>query len=84
MGQREEAQAILERLEREAQEHYLRCEVLAMGYAAVGDFDGAFAALEQALRSRSGGLIFVHLDPGYEPLRTDARFVRLVEQVGVR
>ena len=84
MGQQEEAQAILERLEKEGQEHYLRSEVLAMGYAAVGDFDGAFAGLEQAVRSRSGGLIFIHLDPGYEPLRTDARFARIVEQVGVR
>jgi serine/threonine-protein kinase len=84
MGQREEAQAIMERLASEAQEHYLRSEVLAMGYAAVGDFDGAFAALEQALRSRSAGLIFIHLDPGYEPLRTDARFARIVAQVGVR
>jgi serine/threonine-protein kinase len=84
MGQQEEAQAILERLEQEAQEHYLRSEVLAMGYAAVGDFDRAFASLEQALRSRSSGLIFVHLDPGYEPLRTDARFAGIVEQVGVK
>jgi len=84
MGQQEEAQAILDRLEKEAQEHYLRSEVLAMGYAAVGDFDAAFAGLEQAVRSRSGGLIFIHLDPGYEPLRTDARFARIVEQVGVR
>ena len=84
MGQQEEAQAILERLEQEAQEHYLRSEVLAMGYAAVGDVDGAFAGLEQAVRSRSAGLIFIHLDPGYEPLRTDARFTSIVEQVGVR
>jgi serine/threonine-protein kinase len=84
MGQQEEAQAILERLEREAHEHYLRSEVLAMGYAAVGDFDGAFASLEHAVRARSAGLIFVHLDPGYAPLRADARFAGIVEQVGVK
>ena len=84
MGQQEEARAILERLEHEAREHYLRSEVVAMGYAAVGDVDAAFAALEQALRARSAGLIFIHLDPSYEPLRTDARFARFVDQVGVR
>jgi tetratricopeptide (TPR) repeat protein len=84
MSQQEEAQAILGRLEDEAQRHYLRSEVLAMGHAAVGDFDGAFARLEHAVRSRSAGLIFVHLDPGYGPLRADPRFARIVEHVGVK
>ena len=84
MGERDEAQAILERLEAEAHEHYMRSEVLAMGYAAVGDFDRAFACLEQALQARSAGLIFVHLDPGYEPLRADPRFDEVVKKVGVR
>ncbi len=84
MDQLEEAQAIMERLEEEAKRHYLRGEVLAMGYGALGEFDHAFACLERALEARSAGLIYLHLDPGYEPLRSDSRFGELAGKVGVK
>ncbi len=84
MGETEEARAILERLEEQAKQSYLRAEVLAMGHAAIGDFDRAFERLEEALESRSAGLIYIHLDPGYKPLRADPRFDVFVEKVGVK
>jgi serine/threonine-protein kinase len=84
MGQHEEAQAILERLEEESKTHYLRAEVLAMGHAAVGNLDHAFQRLDDALHARSAGLIYVHLDPGYEPIRGDPRFQELTQKIGVR
>jgi hypothetical protein len=55
-----------------------------MGYAAVGDFERAFASLERAYQARSAGLIYLHLDPGYEPLRGDPRFGELVKRIGLR
>ena len=55
-----------------------------MGYAAVGDLDKAFAALERAYQARSAGLIYLHLDPGYEPLRADPRYAELVRRIGLR
>jgi len=84
LGEQEEAEAILERLERQSKEQYLRAEVLAMGFAAVGNFDRAFTCLEEALQARSAGLIYLHVDPGYAPLRGDPRFAELVSKVGVR
>jgi TolB-like protein len=84
LGHEDEARAILDRLEEESKEHYLRAEILAMGYGAVGEFDKAFACLEEALKARSAGLIFVHLDPGTEPLRTDPRFKDIASAVGVK
>ena len=84
MGEREEAEAIMERLEEEAKQRYVRAEILAMGYAALGQHDLAFERLEGALASRSAGLIYLHLDPGYESLRDDPRFAELVQKVGVR
>ncbi len=83
LGEPEEARAILERLEEEAKRSYVRAEILAMGYGAVGDFDRAFACLDQALEARSAGLIYLHLDPGYAPLRADPRFAALVSRVGI-
>jgi TolB-like protein/Flp pilus assembly protein TadD len=84
LGRRDEADEILRRLEDESRQHYIRGEILAMGYAAVGDLDKAFAALERAYQARSAGLIYLHLDPGYEPLRADPRYAELVERIGLR
>jgi serine/threonine-protein kinase len=83
LGQKEEAEAILARLEDEAKRQYLRGEVIAQGYAGVGNLDGAFASLERAYQDRSAGLMYLHLDPAYKPLRGDARFADLVKRIGV-
>jgi len=84
LGRSDEADEILNRLEEESRRQYIRAEILAMGYAAVGNADGAFACLERAFQGRSAGLIYLHLDPGYEPLRADPRFGELVKRIGVR
>ena len=50
----------------------------------MGDLDRAFEALERAYQARSGGLIYLHLDPGYAPLRGDPRYAELVQRIGLR
>ncbi len=84
LGRREEADEILNRLDEESRQHYVRSEIMAMGYAAVGDLDRAFACLERAFQVRSAGLIYLHVDPGYKSLRVDPRFGELVERIGLR
>ena len=84
LDRRDEAEEILVRLEEESKQHYVRAEVLAMGYAALGNFDRAFACLERAFQTRSAGLIYLHVDPGYEPLREDPRFGQLVQRIGLK
>ena len=84
LDRRDEADEILARLEEESREHYVRAEILAMGYAALGDADRAFACLERAFQSRSGGLIYLHIEPGYKALRDDPRFADLVRRIGLR
>ncbi len=84
LGRQEEAAEILTRLEEESRQHYVRAEVLAMGYAAVGNLDKAFASLERALQARSAGLIYLHIDPGYEPLKPDPRYDALVKRIGLK
>ena len=83
LNRREEADEILARLEAESRQHYVRAEYLAMGHAAVGDLDRAFEALERAYQARSAGLIYLHLDPGYQPLRGDPRYRDLVRRIGL-
>jgi tetratricopeptide (TPR) repeat protein len=84
LGRRDEAQEILTRLEEESRRQYVRAEILAMGYAALGDLDRAFACLERAFQAKSAGLIYLHLDPGYAPLRADPRFGDLVRRIGLK
>jgi tetratricopeptide (TPR) repeat protein len=83
LNRREEADEILTRLENESRQQYVRAEYLAMGHAAVGKLDKAFEALERAYQTRSAGLIYLHLDPGYEPLRGDPRYKELVQRIGL-
>jgi serine/threonine protein kinase/Tfp pilus assembly protein PilF len=79
----DEARAIMDRLEAQAKTEYLRAEVLAMGHAALGENDKAFACLQRALDARSSGLIYLHLDPGYGPLRADPRHAAMVKKIGL-
>ncbi|HJQ64877.1 MAG TPA: tetratricopeptide repeat protein, partial [Gemmatimonadales bacterium] len=83
LGRRDEAEAIMQRLDEESRQHYVRAEILAMGYAALGDLDHAFDCLERAFQARSAGMIYLHLDPGYAPLRADPRFADLVRRIGL-
>lgn len=57
---------------------------MATGYAALGDIDKAFDALERAYQTRSGGLIYLNVDPAYAPLRNDPRFADLVKRIGLK
>ena len=84
LNRHDEAEGILARLEEESAQHYIRSEILAMGYAAVGNMDRAFACLEKAFQARSAGLIYLHLDSGYEPLRGDPRYADLVTRIGLK
>jgi hypothetical protein len=84
LDRREEAEEIMARLESESRQHYVRAEYLAMGHAALGNLDRAFESLERAYQARSAGLIYLHLDPGYEPLRADPRYADILGRIGVR
>ena len=74
----------MDRLTAESRQHYMRSEILAMGFAALGQTDRAMDLLERAYQARAAGLIYLHLDPGYEPLRGDPRFTALVQKIGLK
>jgi TolB-like protein/Tfp pilus assembly protein PilF len=55
---------------------------LAGVYAALGDRDRAFDALNRGLASRSPGMLWARVDPLLDPIRQDARFTTLFGRVG--
>lgn len=57
-------------------------DVEAMAWAAIGDRDRAFAALERAFVERSGNqLPFLEYHPLYDPLRDDPRYHDLLRRM---
>ena len=61
-------------------------EDLGQIYAFVGDGEGALSALERAYEERSGSrsVLSMKLNPGYDFIRDDPRFVELMERVGLQ
>jgi serine/threonine-protein kinase len=83
MGRRADAERILADVSAEPQGPFVAADSLALVYASTGDRDRAFAFLEQAVASRSGNMLWIRVDPRFDPLRDDARFRPLVSRVGV-
>ena len=51
-------------------------------YSRVDDKDAAFMWLETCFRERRVNLVFLHVEPAYDNLRSDPRFADLVRRVG--
>jgi TolB-like protein/Tfp pilus assembly protein PilF len=56
---------------------------VAMLHASLGAADEAFAALERTFDERSDVLVFLKVDPHWDPLRTDPRFEAMLRRVGL-
>jgi len=82
-GRREEALSGLERLEHLAPGKEIAPDHLALVHIGLGDRDRAFEYLSVALRQRAWYLVFLKVDPAFEPLRDDPRFDHLVSEVGL-
>ena len=80
-GERGKAQAILKRLE--TGKEYVSPEALAILHVALGQREQAFALLEHAYAAHDKQLIFLGVEPEFDPLRSDPRFQDLVRRVGL-
>lgn len=54
----------------------------AMLHTQVGEFDRAIELLERAYTKRLGDLLFIDVEPLFDPLRSDPRFQSIVRRVG--
>ena len=71
----------LQRLEQAARTRYVSPYSLATHYVLTGDHERAIDALEQAYAQRAGVMAFLRTDPMVDPLRSNPRFQRLLQQV---
>jgi eukaryotic-like serine/threonine-protein kinase len=56
---------------------------LAIIYTELGEKDRAFAELEKAYQKHSRELIYLKVEPVFDPLRSDPRFAELVRRIGL-
>jgi serine/threonine-protein kinase len=83
-GQPERAQAVLAELKQLSARHYVASYSVAQIYAGLGDKDRALEWLGRALEERHGWLILLGVDPDFDLLRSDPRFVELLRRVGLQ
>ena len=81
-GQRAEAEKIVEDVKNITDRYVCPYEVAAV-YVGLGEDDLAFEWFQQAMRDRSDCIPFLAVDPRFDHIRSDPRFVALVEQAGL-
>jgi TolB-like protein/Tfp pilus assembly protein PilF len=80
-GMRDEARQILSRLEERARDHFVTGWSLAVISLALGDKEGALAALDLALQQHAPEIVLIKYDPLFDDLRGDPHFEALVRKV---
>jgi TolB-like protein/DNA-binding winged helix-turn-helix (wHTH) protein/tetratricopeptide (TPR) repeat protein len=82
-GRRTDALRLLAELKRRKQVSYVPAAAFVNAYLGLGDYDQAFAWLEQAYKEQSNILQFLKVLPFFDPVREDPRFKDLVRRVGL-
>ena len=80
-GERHKALEILSELQRLSSQEYEPAFHIAQIYLGLGDNEQAFAWLDKACDERSVWLIWLGVDPKFDPLRSDPRFEELLKKI---
>ncbi len=82
-GEHDKALEVLNELERRSNQEYVPTLNFAQIYAGLGDTEQSLALLDQACNERSPWMIFLKVDPKFDPLRSDPRFQDILRRVGL-
>ncbi len=82
-GEPAQARAILQELTARSAQGYVPPLALANVYMGLGETEGAFASLEKAYQDRDVFLSFLKVDPKWDPVRSDPRFVSILQRIGL-
>jgi len=80
-GQRTEARKILDRLLERSKKQYVPSYWIALVQMSMGNKDEAFVRLEQAYHERSSWLVWANVEPRFDPLRSDPRFISILTRM---
>ena len=82
LGHLEEARANVRELENQARSGFVGAYFMGIAYTGLGDKDRAFAWLEKGFEDRSEDMVFLNVEPGWDPLRSDPRFKGILRRMG--
>ena len=82
-GRQDEARKMLVQLEAAARESYVSSLQLAMIRLALGETDAAFRLLNRAVEERSVNLQYAGVDPVFDSVRRDPRFIAVRNRMGL-
>jgi serine/threonine protein kinase/TolB-like protein/Flp pilus assembly protein TadD len=82
-GRTSEAQKAMNELLELSKDHYVSPHWFSAVQASLGNKDEAFKWLDQALDGRFGPLIYLKVNPIWDPLRSDPRFGEYVRRIGL-
>jgi serine/threonine protein kinase/tetratricopeptide (TPR) repeat protein len=80
---REEAILILDDLTKLAKQKYVPSYFFAGIHIGLGEDDRAIEFLEKSYEERSHWLVYLHIDPSMDSLRSNPRFQNLLQRVGL-
>jgi class 3 adenylate cyclase/TolB-like protein/Tfp pilus assembly protein PilF len=80
-GRRPAAMEILQGLLESSKTRYIPSYWIALIYVGLAERDEAIAWLERAYEERSSWLVWIGVEPRFDPLRSDARFVSLLRRM---
>jgi len=80
---REEAIQILDDLTKLAKQKYVPSYFFAGIHIGLGEDDRAIEYLEKSYEERSHWLIYLHLDPSMDGLRSNPRFQDVLRRIGL-
>ena len=80
-GRKDEALKIVGKLKKRARKQYLPSYWIGLIYTGLQDKDNAFEWLERAFQERSSWLVWIKVEPRFDVLRSDNRFVYLLKRM---
>ena len=82
-GQREKAQANLDTLPKLSAERFVPASHIAIVYCGLGDKDRALEWLEKGFEQRDPKMTFLKVEPKWSSLRSEPRFMKLIQRLNL-
>ncbi|HYY55910.1 MAG TPA: tetratricopeptide repeat protein, partial [Pyrinomonadaceae bacterium] len=83
-GKRLEAEGILAEVDRNGSEHLVLPYHRAILFSLLGDQEKALDLLERAYREGDGWLVWMGVEPQFDSLHADARFIKLLDLINCK
>ena len=82
-GQHQHAEEILQSLLRRQKTEYVPAYGLAIAFVGLGHKDDAFQWLDRGFEDRSEDMVYLKIEPAWDPLRSDARFEEILHRMNL-